>query len=574
MNRITRIKCFIDRNGIGNTIARVMKYASPGYRRYHIYRDRRYRAYARNNVLSEAEKCRQRETDFAYKPWFSILVPLYDTDQTFLEELIKSVKEQTYVNWELCFSDGSKDKNRLSNILKPYIDSDDRIKLVNKLEGPLGISSNTNQAYSIMTGDYVVLGDHDDLFTPDALFECAKALNDDNTIDVIYTDEDKTDSKGRERFNPNYKSDFNIDEIGCCNYITHMFVVKNSLVSKVGLLKEEFNGAQDYDFILRVTEQAENICHIPRVLYNWRVNETSTAGNAGNKLYAYTAGANALQEHYDRLGLPVKVSQSENPGFYNPVYDLSDEPLLSVIFLPPENSIEASLLVSSAKCIKEGSYKNIQLILPEGFETESGDINIDRSRNESYVNQTLERAEGDYILLLDPRAYLHSENAISDMLGILHRRNDVGAIGPKIFDGNGYFRHAGVIYQKGAMPCSEYFIYEKHDDTLIKYKDYTGLREFVFMTKKKLLLEAGGLSTEYENYSYSIMDYCLKLRDRGVLSVYNGTNLFGYATKGAKKKWTDEDIESLGRDRSRFARKWKKLLSDGDPYYPLSKHKD
>lgn len=588
---------FIEKNGVGNTVARAMKYASPGYRRYQVYRDKRYRKYIKKAGPDEMELKEQRERKFGYSPKFSILVPLYETEEAFLDELIYYVRLQTYSNWELCLSDGSRDKARLEKILRPYIENDSRIKLVNSLEGPLGISENTNQAYDIMTGDFLVLGDHDDLMTPDALFECVKALNNDRTIDVIYTDEDKTDTEAKVRFEPTIKSDFNIDEIGSCNYITHMFVAKKSLVEKVGALRPEFDGAQDYDFILRCVEAAENIYHIPKVLYSWRVNETSTAGNAQNKTYAYEAGAKALQEHYDRLGLPVEVEQSEYPGFYNPIYDISDMPLVSVMVIP--NSDE-DIMRCCIESFDDSRYNNLEFILPEWYEELDDDyieadfdaeseadeeneslLNLASEADDSYeeeinliryINRNINRANGEYILIVDSRAYLHSEEAISDMLGILHVRKDVGAVGPKIFDGNGYYRHAGVVFRKNAMAHGEFLRQEKNDDTLVKYKDYTFIRSYVFMTRKSLLKEMGGLSHEYQNLSYSVMDYCLSLKMKGYLSVYNGTNLFGYATKDENKRRTEEDKESLKRDMKVVTKKWKGLLRDGDFYYPLSKH--
>ena len=225
------------------------------------------------------------------------MVPLYETDEKFLTELIQSIKAQTYPNWEICFSDGSKDSSRLKEIVGRFSAKDSRIRYVDEEPGPLGISSNTNQAFSIAKGDFIVLGDHDDLITPDALFECVKAMNepDGYDIDVIYTDEDKTNATARRRFEPNIKPDFNQELLESCNYITHMFVARKSLVDEVGLFDDTYNGAQDYDFILRCTEKARKIHHIPRIVYSWRINETSTAGNPAAKMYAYDAGVKALQ---------------------------------------------------------------------------------------------------------------------------------------------------------------------------------------------------------------------------------------------------------------------------------------
>ena len=200
---------------------------------------------------------------------------------------------------------------------------DERIKYISTT-GPLGISSNTNQAFTIATGDFIVLGDHDDLIWPDAFYSCIEKLNEEGNeyADVFYTDEDKINSAGKKRFEPNIKQDFNQELFESCNYITHMFVARKSLVDEVGLFDDTYNGAQDYDFILLCTEKSRKTLHVQRIVYSWRINSTSTAGNPAAKMYAYDAGVKALQAHYDRVGIKGVAEVGDHLGFYHTKYEI------------------------------------------------------------------------------------------------------------------------------------------------------------------------------------------------------------------------------------------------------------
>ena len=201
---------------------------------------------------------------------------MYRTPEKYLEELIASVKAQTYGNWELCLSDGSGKDSPLGPILERYQKEDARIRVISH-EKPLQISENTNAALGLATGDYFVFADHDDVLTPNALYEFAAAVNREPETDVLYSDEDKMSMDGHKFFQPHMKPDFNLDLLCTVNYICHLFGVKRTLAEKTGFFRSEYDGAQDYDFIFRCTEQAEKICHVPKVLYHWRSHEDSTA---------------------------------------------------------------------------------------------------------------------------------------------------------------------------------------------------------------------------------------------------------------------------------------------------------
>ena len=223
-NKLTRVWKFFRAHGFKETVSTTLRYFVI-HRRFLLPRDRKYEIYFDTVRPGEEILEEQRKTDFKYKPLLSILVPLYETDFIFLDELIKSIQAQTYSNWQICFSDGSRDKSRLRDKVAWYQKDDDRILYIGEGEDTLGISSNTNQAYTLATGDYIVLGDHDDLFMPDAFYEVVKAINEDRSIDVIYTDEDKTDEGGIRHFEPSMKPAFNPDLLQSCNYMLDEYAI-------------------------------------------------------------------------------------------------------------------------------------------------------------------------------------------------------------------------------------------------------------------------------------------------------------------------------------------------------------
>ena len=228
-----------------------------------------------------------------------------------------TVKAQTYPNWELCLSDGSGADSPIRKLLESLAASDERIKVIYH-EKALQISENTNAGIEAATGDYIAFADHDDELTPHALFQCVKALNENRDIRILYSDEDKMSMDGHKFFQPHFKPDYNPDLLCTVNYICHLFVVDREIISQVGMLRKEFDGAQDYDFIFRCVENVkpEQIYHIPKILYHWRCHEDSTAENPESKTYAFEAGKRAIEEHYKRTGINAEVLQGEFLGLY------------------------------------------------------------------------------------------------------------------------------------------------------------------------------------------------------------------------------------------------------------------
>ena len=297
-----------------------------------------YQKWLPKHLPSSAELERQRKTKFSLTPKISIVVPLYKTDREYLRQLIESVQAQTYSNWELCLSDGSGANSPLEQVLKEYQEKDSRIRVISS-EKPLQISQNTNAAMGISTGDFVAFADHDDVLTANALFEYVKAYNENPKLEVFYSDEDKMTMDGNKFFQPHFKPDFNLDLLCSVNYICHLFMAKKSLIEKVGMLRPEYDGAQDYDFIFRCVEATDQICHVPKILYHWRSHEQSTSENPESKRYAFDAGQRAVQAHYDRIGVKAEVLQGEYLGLYRTKFIRDYDPLISII-IPNKDHIE------------------------------------------------------------------------------------------------------------------------------------------------------------------------------------------------------------------------------------------
>ena len=328
-----------------------------------------YQKWIVRHLPGSKELEKQRRTKFEYQPRISIVVPLYKTPEKYLRQLVDTVKAQTYPNWELCLSDGSGADSPIRKLLESLAASDERIKVIYH-EKALQISENTNAGIEAATGDYIAFADHDDELTPHALFQCVKALNENRDIRILYSDEDKMSMDGHKFFQPHFKPDYNPDLLCTVNYICHLFVVDREIISQVGMLRKEFDGAQDYDFIFRCVENVkpEQIYHIPKILYHWRCHEDSTAENPESKTYAFEAGKRAIEEHYKRTGINAEVLQGEFLGLYRTRFIRDHDPLISII-IPNKDHIE-DLKRCMDSIDKKSTYQNYEYIIVENNSTE------------------------------------------------------------------------------------------------------------------------------------------------------------------------------------------------------------
>ena len=322
-----------------------------------------YQTWLKENKVTKKELNQQRKTVFQENIKFSLVVPLYKTDKYLLKALVDSVLAQTYSNWELCLSDGSGADSPIRSILEEYQKKDPRIKVVFN-EKQLQISDNTNAAIGIATGNYIAFADHDDTLAEEAFYQMAKEISQHPEADLIYSDEDIIDIRGNRLF-PHFKPDFNPDYLCCVNYICHLVVVKRTLLDRTGLLRPEYDGSQDFDFLLRCTEHtdSEKIRHIPKILYHWRSHEGSTAGNPDDKPYAVIAGEKALAGHYERMGIKAEVEYTGCPVVFRTHFVIEGDPKVSILIPNKDHTEDLNKCVTSI--LEKSTWKNIQIIVIE-----------------------------------------------------------------------------------------------------------------------------------------------------------------------------------------------------------------
>lgn len=572
----TKTRMYYNRFGAKATLHKIF-YKTTGHMHYKVW--------YKNHRPTKAVLNEQRAHVFAYQPKISIVIPLYKTPHHYLNELVESIKAQTYANWELCLSDGSGADSPLTAILQKYEAKDDRIKVVYNKE-PLQISENTNAALKIATGDYIAFADHDDLLAPNALYECVHELNKDNTIEMIYTDEDKIDMAGKEHFMPHFKSDFNIDMLRSVNYFCHLVVVKREVYQKVGNLNHEFDGAQDYDFVLRCVEIAKNIKHIPQILYHWRAHKDSTAENPESKNYAFEAGTRAIQAHYDRLGIKATVESTENKGIYRSKYTLQEEPLISIVIPNKDHIEDLDKCISSIE--QKSSYKNYEFIVVENNSTEKETFEYYKKLEESCPrakvvywtgtgfnypainNYGVEQAKGDYILFLNNDTEIVNEDCLEELLGYC-MREDVGAVGARLYYEDGTIQHAGVIVGLGGI-AGHAFLGFPHADLgyfgrIQMAQDYSAVTAACIMVKRSVFKEVEGFDEKYA-VAFNDVDLCMKIRKAGYLIVYNPyAELNHYESKSRGYEDSEEKVQRFNSEIALFKSRWGEFLEEGDPYY-------
>lgn len=543
-----------------------------------------YDKYRRAVMATPQELDRQRKEQWEEKPLFSIVVPLYKTPVKYLEQLVKSVQAQTYDRWELCLSDGSGAPSPLANYLDKLQQKDKRVKVVaDKM--PLRISDNTNAAIGIAKGDFIIFADHDDLLTEDALYECAKVLQKWPDTDLIYSDEDKVSMNGRRYFEPHFKSDYNPDLLCSMNYFCHLVSVRRSLTEHVGLLNGEFDGAQDYDFVLRCTEHTDKIVHIPRVLYHWRAHENSTAENPESKRYAFEAGQRAIQAHYGRRNLPAKVEMGEYPGLYRTIWKWKEQPLISILIPNKDHTEDLDKCIRSIE--EKSDYRNYEYIIIENnseltetfeyykkLEEENEKAHVvywEGEFNFSAINNFGARhAKGEYLLLLNNDTEIIHPDCLWQLLGYC-MREDVGAVGARLYYEDGTIQHAGVVLGFGGIAGHTFIGFEHNANgyfsRIICAQDYSAVTAACMMTKKSVYEQVGGLTEELV-VAFNDIDYCMKVRKAGKLVVYNPyAQLYHYESKSRGLEDSPEKIERYYREMKYFVTKWKECMDNGDPYY-------
>ena len=533
----------------------------------------------------EAKK--QRETVFENKVKFSILVPLYNTPEKFLTDMLDSVKYQTYENWELCLADGSDHEHAyVGEICKKYAKEDERI-VYHVLDHNYGISGNTNECLKLATGDYIGLFDHDDILHPATLFEYTKAINE-TGADYIYCDEITFEGDSIDHMIVlHFKPDFAIDNLRGNNYICHFSAFSRELLDETGLFRSEYDGSQDHDMILRLTTKAEKVCHVPKALYYWRSHKASVAQDINAKTYAIDAAKRAVHDHIQAVyGMDAKVESTRAfPTIFRIRYPILEKPLISIVIPNKDHMEDLSRCVESI--VNKSTYPNYEIIVVEN-NSETKEIfdyykaleHNERIRivkyegdfNYSHINNFgVSFANGKYVLLLNNDMKIITREWMEELL-MYAQRPDVAAVGGKLYYADNSIQHAGIVIGLGAHRAAGHTHY-KDDKMHLGYmgrlcyaQDVTAVTGACLLVEKEQYDEVGGLDETF-SVAFNDVDFCLKLRKAGYLNVFTPfCELFHYESK-TRGMEEGEKLKRFQNEVALFREKWKAELEAGDPYF-------
>lgn len=547
--------------------------------------------YGTRSFPDEAEAKRQRETVFPRMPKISILVPLYNTPEEFLREMIESVTGQTYENWELCLADGSDEEHAyVAGIVKEYQDRDEagRRILYRKLHKNEGISGNTNQCLTMATGEFIGLFDHDDVLHPSALYEYVKVINE-KQADYIYCDETTFKSGNiNHMLTMHFKPDYAIDNLRANNYICHFSVFARELLDGTELFRSKFDGSQDHDMILRLTDRAKNVVHVPKLLYYWRSHPGSVAADIGAKPYAIEAAKGAVADHLKRHGFEhfQITSTRAFETIFKIRYQIIGSPMISIIIANKDHVTDLKRCITSI--LEKSTYENFEIIVVENNSTEketfdyyqelSGEekikvITYEGAFNYSAVNNLgVSCASGEYVLLLNNDTQVITVNWMEELL-MYAQREDVGAVGAKLYYADKTIQHAGVVLGLGAHRTAGHSHYKQHRENLgymgrLCYaQDVSAVTGACLLVNKRLFDEVGGLD---EGFAISLndVDFCLKLRKKGYLNVFTPfAELYHFESVSRGLDDNGEKAQRYNKESEQFRSKWKEVLEAGDPYY-------
>ncbi len=537
--------------------------------------------------LNDLSRFKKEQKNFIYRPKISILLPVYNPKLEYFKFAVESVLNQVYKNWELCISDDCSTDQEVKNYLKELEQREPSIKInYRKTNGH--ISTNSNDAAALATGEFISLLDQDDLYSLDALFHIVKGMNEDQVFDIVYSDEDKINAQGW-HVQPCLKPEWSPDTFLSRNYICHITFLKKELFDKIGGFRKGLEGSQDYDLLLRATELTTSIKRIPKTLYHWRMHDESTSMNESAKNYAFESGKTALQDAFERRNIEATVIPQKNkPGFYHIDYALDQEPKISIIIPTKNNSKVLQTCIGSI--FKKSTYSNFEVIIldnnsnePELFELfkeyESEENTRFRVLKLAYLfnfsklmNDGVAAANGDYILLLNNDTEVITPDWMEKMLKHAQRKN-TGAVGVKLYYPNDLIQHAGVVIGLGEVAGHTFVAAERNDPgyfhRLTSVNNYSAVTAACLLIAKEKYLSVQGFD-ERLAIEYNDVDFCLKLVDSGLLNVWlPEVELYHYEslTRGhphANKKTYAQSLKEI----KYFKSKWMSYIEDDPMYHP------
>lgn len=570
------------------------------------YKEREREAMERYGTASfpnEERRRREEETVFPHMVKFSILVPLYNTPKEYLTAMLDSVIAQTYQNWELCLADGSDVGHAdgsdgghayVGEICREYQKADrercggrERI-IYQKLERNEGISGNTNRCLALATGEYIGLFDHDDILHPSVLYEYAKAINEQGA-DYLYCDETTFKNNDiNKMLTMHFKPDYAIDNLRANNYICHFSVFHRHLLDGSELFRTKYDGSQDHDMILRLTDKAKKVVHVPKLMYYWRSHAGSVASGIQAKTYAVDAAKGAVADHLRNHGYThFKITSTRAfETIFKISYQIIGNPKISIVIANKDHEPDLRRCITSI--MEKSTYDNYEIIIVENnSETpeiqkyyeelrENERIKIITYQgvfNYSAVNNLgVKEAEGEYILLLNNDTQVITVNWMEELL-MYAQREDVGAAGAKLYYGDKTIQHAGVVLGLGAHRTAGHSHYMQHRENLgymgrLCYaQNVSAVTGACLMVSKELFEKAGGLDESFA-ISLNDVDFCIKLREMGYLNVFTPfAELYHYESVSRGLDDQGEKAARYNEESARFREKWKEVLEKGDPYY-------
>lgn len=551
--------------------------------------------YGSASFPSAEEREAQRREVFANPVTISILTPLYNTPERFLRDMIESVVQQTYPNWQLCLADGSdREHAYVEKVVKEYANADSRI-VYQRLEQNLGISGNTNACLSLAEGTYIGLLDHDDILHPEVLYDYVKVINVEGA-DYLYCDETTFSGDSIDHMlTMHFKPDYAIDNLRANNYICHFSVFHRDLLQGEELFRSKFDGSQDHDMILRLTDRAKKIVHVPKLLYYWRSHAGSTAQDIGAKSYAIEAARGAVADHLRRHGFRhFKITSTRAfETIFKISYEILGDPKISIVIPNKDHTQDLRRCIDSI--FAKTTYENVEVVVvengsltPEIFryyeelkQKPYADcvkvVTCQRAEGEAFnfsrvVNFGVSQTSGDFLVLLNNDVEIITVNWLEELL-MYAQRQDVGAVGGKLYFPDRTIQHAGVILGLGAHRTAGHAHYGMSRQNLgymgrLCYaQDMSAVTGACLMVAKAKFEEVGGFDPSFA-VSLNDVDFCLKLRKKNYLNVFTPfCEAYHYESASRGDDLTGENARRYNEESAHFRKRYKEVLQKGDPYY-------
>jgi len=572
----TRTVGYFSRNGLKNTIRKIkfeLKYKNQ--ENYNFWIDV-HEDYDEKKAIEEIKK-------FSYKPKVSIVMPVYNVEEQWLRACVDSVRNQYYQNWELCIADDCSSDAHIKPLLEEFKSLDSRIKVVYRAENG-HISEASNSALAIATGEFVGLLDNDDTLAEFALYEVVKLLNEHPEADLIYSDEDKL-SEDNKRSQPFFKTDWAPDILLATNYICHFGVYRKTIIDEIGGFRKGYEGAQDYDLVLRFTEKTDKIFHIQKILYHWRMISNSTAVNPESKGYAFEAGLKSLEDALERRGIKGIVTHGAFPGVYNIDYEIVNDGLVSVIIPTRDNAADLKGCIDSI--FEKTIYQNFEIIVADNgsekeetfklfeyytkkYKDQFKVVRIDIPFNFSQINNlAVKESTGEYLLFLNNDITVITKGWMKRMVSYAQQEH-VGAVGAKLYYPDNTIQHAGVLLGMGGVAGHGHVGYPRGDygyfGKLVTTNNYTSVTAACMMVKRVDFDRVNGFE-EKLTVAFNDVDLCLKLYELGKFNVWlHNVELYHYESKSRGAEDTYSKYKRFNSEIKYMKDHWLKYIKN-DPYY-------